>query len=143
MKKTKNEMDMTHGPLAKKILLFAVPLALSSMLQQLFNAADLAVVGRFTNPQAMAAVGSNASVISLLISLFIGLSVGANVVVGNLIGAGRRDRLNDAVHTIIAVSLISGLILTVIGNAAAQPILRLMGAPANVLNLATVLTLAY
>ena len=65
MKKTKNEMDMTHGPLAKKILLFAVPLALSSMLQQLFNAADLAVVGRFTNPQAMAAVGSNASVISL------------------------------------------------------------------------------
>ena len=136
MKKTKNEMDMTHGPLAKKILLFAVPLALSSMLQQLFNAADLAVVGRFTNPQAMAAVGSNASVISLLISLFIGLSVGANVVVGNLIGAGRRDRLNDAVHTIIAVSLISGLILTVIGNAAAQPILRLMGAPENVLNLA-------
>ena len=90
LKTIKNEMDMTHGPLAGKILRFAVPLALSSMLQQLFNAADLAVVGRFTNPQAMAAVGSNASVISLLISLFIGLSVGANVVVGNLIGAGRR-----------------------------------------------------
>ena len=88
MKTIKNEMDMTHGPLAGKILRFAVPLALSSMLQQLFNAADLAVVGRFTNPQAMAAVGSNASVISLLISLFVGLSVGANVVVGNLIGAG-------------------------------------------------------
>ena len=131
-------MDMTHGPLAGKILRFAVPLALSSMLQQLFNAADLAVVGRFTNPQAMAAVGSNASVISLLISLFIGLSVGANVVVGNLIGAGRREKLSDAVHTIIAVALVSGIALTVIGNLAAKPILLLMGAPENVLNLAVV-----
>ena len=136
MKTTKNEVDMIHGPLAGKILRFAVPLALSSMLQQLFNAADLAVVGRFTNPQAMAAVGSNASVVSLLISLFIGLSVGANVVVGNLIGAGRRDRLNAAVHTIITVALISGVFLAVFGNLAARPILVLMGAPENVLNLA-------
>ena len=138
MKKTTNELDMTHGPLAGKIFRFAVPLALSSMLQQLFNAADLAVVGRFTNPQAMAAVGSNASVISLLVSLFIGLSVGANVVVGNLIGAGRREKLSDAVHTIIAVALVSGIALTVIGNLAAKPILLLMGAPENVLNLAVV-----
>ena len=129
-------MDMTHGPLAGKILRFAVPLALSSILQQLFNAADLAVVGRFANSQAMAAVGSNASVISLLISLFIGLSVGANVVVGNLIGAGRREKLPDAVHTIIAVALISGVLLLVVGNLAAKPILLLMGAPENVLNLA-------
>ena len=135
--KTKNrELDMTHGPLAGKIVRFAVPLALSSMLQQLFNAADLAVVGRFTNPQAMAAVGSNASVISLLISLFIGLSIGANVVVGNLIGAGRREEISDAVHTVITVALISGVLLTLIGNAAAEPILRLMGAPDNVLKLA-------
>ena len=129
-------MDMTHGPLAGKILRFAVPLALSSMLQQLFNAADLAVVGRFTNPQAMAAVGSNASVVSLLISLFIGLSVGANVVVGNMIGAGRREKLPAAVHTIIAVALISGVFLAAFGNLAARPILQLMGAPENVLNLA-------
>ena len=136
MKTNKNEMDMIHGPLAKKIVVFAVPLALSSMLQQLFNAADLAVVGRFTNPQAMAAVGSNASVVSLLISLFIGLSVGANVVVGNLIGAGRREKLPAAVHTIIAVALISGVFLAAFGNLAARPILQLMGAPENVLNLA-------
>ena len=136
MKTTRIELDMTHGPLAKKIFTFAVPLALSSMLQQLFNAADLAVVGRFTNPQAMAAVGSNASVISLLVSLFIGLSVGANVVVGNLIGAHQREKLSDAVHTIIAVALLSGLALTLIGNLAAKPILLLMGAPENVLNLA-------
>lgn len=136
MKKTTKELDMTHGPLAKKIVLFAIPLALSSVLQQLFNAADLAVVGRFTNPQAMAAVGSNAAVISLLVSLFIGLSVGANVVIGNFIGAGHRERLNDAVHTVILVAVISGLLLTVIGNLAAQPILRLMGAPENVMQLA-------
>ena len=136
MKKTTNELDMTHGPLAGKIFRFAVPLALSSMLQQLFNAADLAVVGRFTNPQAMAAVGSNASVISLLVSLFIGLSIGANVVIGSLIGAGQRDRIRDAVHTVIAVSLISGVLLTVVGNLAAEPILRLMGAPENVMQLA-------
>ena len=136
MKTRRNEMDMTHGPLAKKILLFAVPLALSSVLQQLFNAADLAVVGRFTNPQAMAAVGSNASVISLLLSLFIGLSVGANVVVGNLLGAGRREKLGDAVHTIISVALISGVLLLVLGNLAAKPLLTLMGAPEDVLELA-------
>lgn len=127
---------MTHGPLAGKIFRFAVPLALSSVLQQLFNAADLAVVGRFANPQAMAAVGSNAAVISLLVSLFIGLSIGANVVIGSLLGAGQRDRIGDAVHTVIAVSLISGLLLTLVGNLAAEPILVLMGAPKNVLRLA-------
>ena len=136
MKKTTNELDMTHGPLAGKIFRFAVPLALSSVLQQLFNAADLAVVGRFTNPQAMAAVGSNASVISLLVSLFIGISIGANVVIGSLLGAQQRERIGDAVHTVIAVSLISGLLLTVVGYLAAEPILLLMGAPKNVLKLA-------
>ena len=133
-----HEVDMTHGPLAGKILMFALPLALSSMLQQLFNAADLAVVGRFTNAQAMAAVGSNSSVISLLVSLFVGLSVGANVVIGNLLGAERRDRISDAVHTIIAVSLISGAFLLVTGLIVAQPILRLMGAPEEVIRLASV-----
>ena len=127
---------MTHGPLAKKIFFFAVPLALSSVLQQLFNMADLAVVGRFANPYAMAAVGSNAPVISLLLSLFIGLSVGANVVIGNLIGAGQRKAISSAVHTVISVALLSGVLLTVIGNLAAEPILRLMGAPDNVLQLA-------
>ncbi len=132
----KNEIDMLHGPLAKKILLFALPLAASSMLQQLFNAADLAVVGRFTNPQAMAAVGSNASVIGLLVSLFTGLSVGANVAVANLLGAGRRDDISDAVHTIIAVALLSGIFLLVLGMIIARPILTLMGAPADVISLA-------
>ena len=85
---------MLHGPLAKKIFMFALPLAASSILQQLFNAADLAVVGRFTNPQAMAAVGSNASVIGLLVNLFVGLSVGANVLIAiwSAGASGRRSR---------------------------------------------------
>ncbi len=127
---------MTHGPLAKKIFMFALPLAVSSMLQQLFNAADIAVVGQFTNPQAMAAVGSNSSVIGLLVSLFTGLSVGANVAVANLLGAGRREDIPDAVHTIIAMALISGAVLLVTGMLIARPILTLMGAPADVISLA-------
>ncbi len=132
----RNEVDMTHGPLAKKILMFALPLAVSSMLQQLFNAADIAVVGQFTNPQAMAAVGSNSSVIGLLVSLFTGLSVGANVVVANLLGANRREDIPDAVHTIITVALVSGVVLLTAGILIARPILTLMGAPADVISLA-------
>ena len=136
MKTKQNEIDMLHGPLAKKILFFAIPLAVSSMLQQLFNAADIAVVGRFTNPQAMAAVGSNSSVIGLLVSLFTGMSVGANVVVANLLGAKRRDAISDAVHTIITVALVSGIFLLVLGSLIARPILTLMGAPDDVISLA-------
>ena len=127
---------MLHGPLAGKIILFALPLAASSILQQLFNAADLAVVGRFTNARAMAAVGSNASVISLLINLFVGLSVGANVVIGNLVGSGRRKEVSDAVHTIITIALIAGVCLTFLGMFVAKPILTLMGAPQEVMDLA-------
>lgn len=134
--KRSNEMDMLHGPLAGKIILFALPLAASSVLQQLFNAADLAVVGRFANSQAMAAVGSNSSVISLLVSLFVGLSVGANVVVANLVGAGRREDINSAVHTVMALALAAGFLLLAMGQVVAAPILRLMGAPENVMEMA-------
>lgn len=134
----RNEVDMIHGPLAKKILMFALPLAASSMLQQLFNAADLAVVGRFTNAQAMAAVGSNSSVIGLLVSLFTGLSVGANVAVANLLGSGKREKIPDAVHTVITVALVSGILLLTAGILIARPILTLMGAPADVIGLAVI-----
>ena len=134
----RNEVDMIHGPLAKKILMFALPLAASSMLQQLFNAADLAVVGRFTNAQAMAAVGSNSSVIGLLVSLFTGLSVGANVEVANLLGSGKREKIPDAVHTVITVALVSGILLLTAGILIARPILTLMGAPADVIGLAVI-----
>ena len=131
-----NEIDMIHGSLADKIVKFAMPLMATSVLQQLFNAADIAVVGRFADPRAMAAVGSNASVINLLIGLFMGLAVGANVVIANLIGAGHRGRINDAVHTVITVGLCAGLIAMTLGFFAARPILTLMGAPAEVLDYA-------
>ena len=97
------KIDMLNGPLVGKIVIFALPLALSSILQQLFNSADLAVVGRFDSDKAMAAVGSNSSLVNLIVSLFLGLSVGANVVVARLIGQGRKDKANEAVHT-VAVS---------------------------------------
>ena len=128
---------MLHGPLAKKIFMFALPLAASSILQQLFNAADLAVVGRFTNPQAMAAVGSNASVIGLLVNLFVGLSVGANVLIATLVGRGERSQISDAVHTIITLALIAGITILILGIFLARPILTLMGAPQEVIDLAT------
>ncbi|MCR5004957.1 MAG: MATE family efflux transporter [Clostridiales bacterium] len=128
---------MLHGPLAKKIFMFALPLAASSILQQLFNAADLAVVGRFTNPQAMAAVGSNASVIGLLVNLFVGLSVGANVLIATLVGRGERSQIPDAVHTIITLALIAGITILILGIFLARPILTLMGAPQEVIDLAT------
>ena len=94
-------MDMLHGSLLNKILLFSLPLAASSILQQLFNSVDVAVVGRFASDQALAAVGSNSSVISLMINLFVGISVGANVVIANYIGQkhGLRDRTDKWVPT--------------------------------------------
>ncbi|MCR5420690.1 MAG: MATE family efflux transporter [Lachnospiraceae bacterium] len=127
---------MIEGSLLDKIVRFALPLALSSILQQLFNAADLAVVGRFASAKAMAAVGSNAPVINLIIGLFVGLAVGANSVIAMQIGGGHKERINKTVHTVIAVSLIAGFLLVIIGILLSGPILRLMGAPAEVMELA-------
>lgn len=136
MEKKKKTVDMLNGSLADKIILFALPLAASSILQQLFNSADLAVVGRFASSEAMAAVGSNAPVINLIVSLFTGLSVGANVLIATLIGKGQKEKINEAVHTIISVSLISGIALIFLGIIASKEILLLMGAPENVMNAA-------
>lgn len=127
---------MLNGPLAGPIILFALPLALSSMLQQLFNAADTAVVGRFASSQAMAAVGSNSSVINLVVALFVGLSVGTNVVIASLIGRGRKDAIPTAVHTAVVVALISGVLLLFVGIGIARPMLTLMNTPEDVLDLA-------
>ncbi len=128
-----HSIDMLNGPLLGRIIGFALPLAASSMLQQLFNTADVAVVGRFASPQDMAAVGSNSSVINLIISLFVGLSVGANVVIARLIGQDRRDRINAGIGTICLVALISGFILLFAGMLAAPPILAAMQTPADVM----------
>ncbi len=112
------------------------PLAISSILQQLFNSVDVAVVGRFASSEALAAVGSNSSVISLLINLFVGISVGANVVIANYIGQGKTEKIQDAVHTVMIISLISGVFLLVLGLMIARPILEIMGTPENVIDLA-------
>lgn len=134
--KEKHQINMLEGSLADKIFLFALPLALSSILQQLFNSADLAVVGRFSSSAAMAAVGSNSSVINLLVSLLTGLSVGANVLAATLIGQKKKEKLHEAVQTSMALALISGLIMMVVCLVVARPILEMMNAPKDVLNLA-------
>lgn len=127
---------MLHGSLTDKLMLFTIPLALSSILQQLFNSADLAVVGRFDSSAAMAAVGSNAALINLLISLFTGLAVGANVLVAALIGRDRKQQISGAVHTIITLAFISGFVLMGIGEGIAPAVLRMIGTPDDVLYLA-------
>lgn len=132
----KNEIDMLHGPLLAKIIIFAMPLAASSILQQLFNSVDVAVVGRFDSSYALAAVGSNGPVISLLINLFLGISMGANVVISNHIGQKDNNLTKYAIRTTAATALFSGLALAVIGVLAARPILTIMGTPTEVLDMA-------
>jgi len=129
-------MDMLSGSLIDKILIFSLPLAASSILQQLFNSVDVAVVGRFASSEALAAVGSTSSVINLLINLFVGVSVGTNVAIANYIGQNNRKRIRDTVHTSLVVALSSGIFLLFLGIIIAKPILELMDTPDNVLDLA-------
>ena len=133
---TKEKVDMLNGPLFMKILIFALPLAASSLLQQLFNSVDVAVVGRFASSKALAAVGSNATVISLLINLFIGISMGANVVISNHLGQRDEQSIRHAISTVTLVAAISGLLLMCIGIGVARPILELMDTPSDVLDMA-------
>lgn len=137
-KEKKYEIDMCNGPLLKKMLLFALPLMCSSMLQILFNAADTVVVGRFGSENSLAAVGSNAAVINLLTNVFIGLSVGANVMTARYFGAKDDRNLKETVHTSMLVSVLSGLFLMVVGVILAGNILTWMSAPVEVKGLATV-----
>ena len=127
---------MLHGPLLMKIILFTLPLAASSVLQQLFNSVDVAVVGHFASSQALAAVGSNTPVISLLINLFMGVSMGANVIISNHIGQNDKRSIRDAIGTVGITALASGLFLMVLGVCVARPILTLMNTPADVLDMA-------
>ena len=133
-----HQIDMLHGSLLDKILIFAMPLAFSMVLQQLFNSADVAVVGRFDSPQAMAAVGSNGQAINLMINLFVGLSIGANVIVAKYIGKNEQSKIHDAVHTSISIALICGVILLIWGLTVARPLLTLMNTPADIIDLAVV-----
>ena len=127
------EMDMTSGPLLKKILIFSVPLMLSGILQLLFNAADIIVVGQFTGSSALAAVGSTSSLINLFVNVFIGFSIGANVLVAQYFGARDEKNVHETVHTSILLAIICGLILIVAGISLAPPMLELMDTPDEVL----------
>lgn len=149
MQKTNNnqskkyEIDMIHGPLLGKILLFTLPLMASSILQLLFNAADIIVVGRYAGSDALAAVGSTGALINLLTNMFIGFSVGANVLVARYYGAGKPDEVSETVHTSVMLSIIGGILLAAIGIIFASPLLELMGTPENVLPLAALYVRIY
>lgn len=136
MEKTKKakEMDMLNGGLAGKLILFSLPLAFSSILQQLFNSADVAVVGRFAGDNALAAVGSCVALVGIFVNLIVGLSVGPNAVLANLIGQNKREKINDMLHTILTFGAILGLALMCAGWLCARPILVLSGTPETVLN---------
>lgn len=136
--KRRYEIDMCNGSIADKILLFALPLMASSLLQLLFNAADVVVVGKFAGKEALAAVGSNTALINLLINLFVGLSVGTNVVVARDLGAGRHDNVSRSVHTSMTLALISGVVMTVFGTVMVRQLLEWMSSPTDVIDLATV-----
>lgn len=129
-----NEIDMLHGPLLGKILKFALPIAASSMLQQLFNSVDVAVVGHFASSEALAAVGANTFLINLLLNLFIGVAVGVNVIIANHIGQHDDEGIAHAVSTSSVIALVSGFLLLIVGLCVSRPVLTLMGTPANVLD---------
>lgn len=129
------EMDMCSGPIFSKIITFAIPLILSGILQLLFNAADIIVVGRFAGSESLAAVGSTSSLINLLVNVFIGLSIGTNVLVARFFGGQNHKDLEETVHTSMLLAAIRGVFLIVIGIALAGPLLELMGTPEDVLPL--------
>ena len=126
---------MCNGPLLGKIIVFYVPLMLSGVLQLLFNAADVIVVGQFAGDEALAAVGSTSSLINLLVNVFIGLSVGTNVLVARFYGAGQKNELSAMVHTSVLTSLISGVLLVFVGFFMAKSALTLMGVPEDVIGM--------
>ena len=134
MNQKRFELDMCSGPLLGKTLVFALPLMLSGILQLLFNAADMIVVGHANGPTALAAVGATSSLINLLINLFMGLSVGANVLVAHFFAAKQEKDCKETVHTAILVSIISGVFLAIVGIFLARPLLVLMGTPTDVLS---------
>lgn len=137
-RKAKNyEIDMCNGPLMRKIIMYCVPLALSGILQLLYNAADVIVVGQFSGSTALAAVGSTGSLINLVVNLLIGLSVGTSVCVANFYGAGKQKDLRETVHTSMLISVIGGVIVAIVGIVFAKTFLGWMGSPDDVIDQAT------
>ncbi|MEG6613589.1 MATE family efflux transporter [Pseudoclostridium thermosuccinogenes] len=129
------DMDMCNGPLFSKILIFALPIMAMNILQLLFNAADMVIVGQFTGREALAAVGATGSLINLIVNLFMGLSVGTSVVVAQDYGAGQPGAVSRSVHTSIAISIISGLVVMILGLILCEPLLEMMGTPGDIIDL--------
>lgn len=130
-------MDMLNGPLMGKLIAFAMPIAITSVLQQLFNSADIVVCGRFVGNVALAAVGANFQIINLFINAFLGLSVGANVMIANYIGAGKIQKIYNVVHTAMTFAMLFGVILTILGLFFSRNILIFLGTPEDILAPAT------
>ena len=135
----KKQLDMLHGPIWNKLPQFALPVAATAILEQLFNASDVAVVGNFTGAArtlAVAAVGANNSIIGLIVNVFIGIALGANVVIANAVGRGDRDTVQKAVHTSVLVSVVGGLLVAILGELIAGPLLGVLHVPEEVFPLA-------
>lgn len=131
--KSKNRGLMTEGVIWKEILLFSIPLLLGNLFQQLYNAVDSVVVGNYIGAQALAAVGSSAPVINLLVSFFMGLAVGAGVIISRYFGARKKEELHIAVHTSLALTFAAGLVMTLIGVLISPYVLQWVGTPSDVM----------
>lgn len=136
-KTSKYEIDMCNGSILDKLVSFSIPLMLSGILQLLFNAVDIIVVGQFTGNEALAAVGSTTALINVFVNLFIGISLGASVLAAKFYATGQEKEMSETVHTSITLALISGIAMGIIGVIAAKGALELMDTPDNVLNLST------
>ena len=130
----KYELDMTSGNLFKKIILYTIPILFTSLLQILYNACDVMVVGKFAGEESLAAVGSTGSLVGLVVGSFMGLSIGASVAYARSIGAKDLERANRVVHTSVIVSCIASVILTIVGIIFAKDLLILMDSPENVID---------
>lgn len=135
MKNNKFEIDMCSGPLMPKLISFSLPLMLSGILQLLFNAVDLIVVGRFAGSECLAAVGATTALINIFITFFIGLSLGANVCAARFYASGEHKKMSEVVHTAITLALISGVIILIIGQLMARPALKIMDTPDDIINM--------
>ena len=127
------QTDLIEGNISKALLVFAVPLLIGNLFQQLYNTADSYVVGNFVDTNALAAVGASASVIQMLVGFFMGLSVGAGVVIAQYFGAGQKEKMSQAVHSALALTVLLSALFTVAGIALTRPLLRAIGVPQEVL----------
>ena len=132
-----NRVNMLEGPITGNVIKIALPLAIISILQQLFNAADVAVVGKFASSDALAAVGANTPIINMFLTFFTGLATGATVTIASLIGAGKQEKVSEALHTVYTLSIIGGIFVIVVGELIARPLLELTDTPAEILDQAT------